>query len=416
MAKVSFGIKNFFFSFVIVCVVIYIFKNYSNSVETIIAQKGTLEDTIQASGIIIKDETVYKASADGSLKYYPEDGIKVKEGALIANLNTSLNSVEINNQISEVEKAIEILKSNEVNSDVKIASTKDLKSFQNEIQDCILNKDLNSLYSIIGQENNGHINVLNQYDGYNLSELENLKNSLTNSINTNKIAYYSGHTGLVTYKIDGLEEIYNYKNVLNIKPSNTVKQNYTVIDMKTRKNVKSDDIIFKVISNFDYYITVNLNNEYAKLFEENKYIKTRIKTDGTEHEVWGYIEKINYGSESSVLIIYYDDYFYKIYDKRYIDLELITDTYEGLKIDTNALVEKDGLTGVYIQDVSNIIKFFPVKILGQNESTAIISVGEYVSENERRIIKISDKIYQTVKIFDKIVLMPDKVYEGQIVD
>jgi len=68
--KKSFGLKNFLFSFVMVCVVIYIFQNYNGSVETIVAEKGSLEDIVEAKGIVIKDEEVYSASIDGNVSYY----------------------------------------------------------------------------------------------------------------------------------------------------------------------------------------------------------------------------------------------------------------------------------------------------------------------------------------------------------
>jgi hypothetical protein len=97
-------------------------------------------------------------------------------------------------------------------------------------------------------------------------------------------------------------------------------------------------------------------------------------------------------------------------------LELITDIYEGIKINTKSLIQKDGLYGVYVQDASNIIKFFPVEILGKDENFTIISTGEYIGEHDRRIIKINDKAYPTVKIFDKIILEPENVYDGQIAD
>ena len=39
-----------------------------------------------------------------------------------------------------------------------------------------------------------------------------------------------------------------------------------------------------------------------------------------------------------------------------------------------------------------------------------------MAANERRTITLGTDIYPTIKIFDKVILEPDKVYEGQIVD
>lgn len=417
MARKNFGLKNFFFSFATVCLVIYIFKNINGSVDIMVAEDGNLEDVIESSGIVVKDEEVYAASLDGSVTYYFDDGTKIKEGQLVADLNTDTNSAQINKQIEEVQTAID-LKKNKDNAAEKTLSDEDISAYETELQASILNSDLDSVYNIVGQVNNNSIETYSggEYEQYDLNQLEDMKKNLLGSTSTNKVPYYSGIAGIITYKIDGLEDVYKIEDVMNLTPSSTKEQDYAVSDKSRSETVAKDEKIYKIIRNFEYYIAVTVDNEKAKLFEENKYIKVRLLTDGSGHEVWGYIKKINYGSESSVLVLYFDDYFYKIYDKRYVNLQIITDIHEGLKISSAALTNKDGLDGVYIEDASNIIKFFPVEILGQYGDVTIVSSGEYAGENERRIIYINDKSYSTIKTFDKVILEPDKVYEGQIAD
>lgn len=412
----NFGLKNFFFSLVAVCIVIYIFQSLHGSVETIVAEKGDLENTIRAEGIIVKDEKLYNATLDGSVSYYYEDGTKVKQGQLIASLNTDSNSVQINKQIAEIDAAINSKKKN--TEGVAVLTKESLTSYENEIQASILNSDLNNMYNIVEQADNNGIVIANHgtYDSYDVNQLEDMKKNLEKNISTNKVPYYSAKAGIITYKIDGLEDEYKIEDVYNLTPSSTLKREYTISDKLQKETVSSNEVILKIVRNFDYYIAATVDNEKAKLFTENKYIKTRIYSDGQQHEVWGFIKKINYGSEQSVLILYFDDYFYKIYDKRYVDLELITDIYEGIKINSKSLIEKDGMTGVYVQDASNIIKFFPVEIIGMDEDYAVVSIGEYVEKDERRLININGKRYYTVKIFDKVILEPEMVYEGQIAD
>ncbi len=411
-----FGIKNFFFSFAAVCIVIYIFQNVNGSAETMVAENGNLEDVIKAEGIIIKDEVTYNAAAGGSVTYYYEDGAKVKEGQLVADLSTDTNSVKINKQIAEIQSAID--KKNNSSGNSPVLSQETFATYENEIQASILNNEFSSMYSIVGQVNGeSDITAFGEtYEQYNVAQLEEMKKNLTNSISTHKVRYYSGQAGIITYKTDGLEDVYKFENVLEMTPSATTEKKYTAADKSKSETVSENEAIFKIIRNFDYYITATLDNEEAKLFEENKYVKTRITSDGEQHELWGYIEKINYGSEQSVLILYFNDYFYKIYDKRYINLELITDIYEGLKIKTEALTKLNGMTGAYVKDASNIIKFFPVEIVGMDEEYAIISPGTYIGENERKIITINEKSYSTVKIFDKVILEPENVHDGQIAD
>jgi putative membrane fusion protein len=410
MRKKNFGIMNFFFSFVIVCIVIYIFKNINGSVETMVANKGVLEDIIKADGIVVKDETAYSAASSGNVTYYREDGEKIKEGILIADLNQGSDSSEISGELAEIEKAIE----NKKNSGQAASSSDSSSANQSELQEGILNKDLDKVYSASGQGSNQSGG--SKYDIYGIAELEQMKSNLQGRLGTSKVSFYSEKSGVVTFKIDGLEDKYSYENVMDIQPSGTDEKESTAVDMKQKTSVSGSDKIFKIISSFDYYIAATMDNEKAKMFEENKYVKTRIISDSSSHEVWGLIKKINYGSERSVLIIYYDDFFHKIYDKRYVDLELITDTHEGIKINSEAVTEKDGMKGVYVCDASNIVKFFPVEILGDDGKTTIVYEGDFVSENQRRIVVVSDKKYDTIKFFDKVILKPEKVHDGQVVE
>lgn len=408
MARKNFGLKNFFFSFATVVIAIYIFQNFKVSADFMVAENGILEDVIKADGIVVKDEEVYSATLDGSVLYYFEEGTKIKEGQLIADLNTDANSVEINRQIAEIQSAIDNKENNEEQSLLK----ESLTAYQNEVQISILNNDLQNMYNIVGQVNNNITH--SDYDNYTTSQLKDMKSSLMGSVSTNKVPYYSARAGIISYKTDDLEDIYKFENVMEMTPSSTIRREYVLKDKK--QTVQKDESFYKIIRNFEYYIAATVDNEKAKLFEENKYIKTRILSDGGQHVVWGYIKKINYGSEESVLILFFDDYFYKIYDKRYVNLELITAIHEGLKIKNEALTEVNGIKGVYVQDASNIIKFFPVEILGSDEEYSIISLGEYVGADERNKITIGNEKYPTIKIFDKVILEPDKVYEGQIAD
>ena len=403
MARKNFGLKNFFLSFALVIIAIYVFQNFKSPADFMVAENGILEDVIKAEGIVVKDENVYSATLDGSVLYYFEEGTKIKEGQLIADINTDVDSVEVNKQ-----SAID----NRENSE-QVLSQENFTAYQNELQISILNNELQNMYSIVEQMTNNDF-YSGKYDEYSISQLNEMKNNLSNSVSTHKVPYYSDRAGIITYKTDGLEDDYKFENVMDMTPSSTVRREYSFKDK--RETVQKDESFYKIIRNFEYYIIVTVNNEKARLFEENKYIKVRILSDGEQHIVWGFIKKINYGSEESVLVLYFDDYFYKVYDKRYVNIELITAAYEGLKIKNEALIELNGMKGVYVKDASNIIKFFPVEIQGSNEEYSIVFPGDYIGINERNIITIGEKRYPTIKIFDKVILEPDKVYEGQIAD
>ncbi len=374
MSKKRFYFRNYVIIFIIVCSFLYVVQKYNNMIDTSILEYDELEEIINTDGIIIKDEAILSSKSIGDVKYYYNEGQKVNKGAYLADISTVSSAEQINAEIA------------------------------------LINKALNSTDSVItiGNGENG------KYSKYTDDELKVLKESFEKALMNNKVPVFSPKSGFVTYVFDGLEDTFKYEDVLDIMPSRLHNLEEVIVNTNNAGSVNVDDKLLKVINNFEFYMVCLVNNSDISTYKEGSYIRVRFNDD--DNIVFGYIEKINSSSEESVLIVSFDDFFYKVYNKRIVKTELIKNIYQGIKVDKEAVIEKDGITGVYVKDISNIIKFFPVDIIGSNDEYYMVSQGDIITEGDRGRITINDEIYSTVKAFDKVVLDPDKVYEGQIVD
>lgn len=374
MSKKRFYFRNYVIIFIIVCSFLYVVQKYNNMIDTSILEYDELEEIINTDGIIIKDEAILSSKSIGDVKYYYNEGQKVNKGAYLADISTVSSAEQINAEIA------------------------------------LINKALNSTDSVItiGNGENG------KYSKYTNDELKVLKESFEKALTNNKVPVFSPKSGFVTYVFDGLEDTFKYEDVLDIMPSRLHNLEEVIVNTNNAGSVNVDDKLLKVINNFEFYMVCLVNNSDISTYKEGSYIRVRFNDD--DNIVFGYIEKINSSSEESVLIVSFDDFFYKVYNKRIVKTELIKNIYQGIKVDKEAVIEKDGITGVYVKDISNIIKFFPVDIIGSNDEYYMVSQGDIITEGDRGRITINDEIYSTVKAFDKVVLDPDKVYEGQIVD
>lgn len=415
MSLKVFKMKNLILTVIIVFATLFLYQIYNNSVDTEIAEVGSLNNEVSTKGIAVKDEYVLGAKCSGTMKYFYEDDDRVIKGRLIAELYTNDSSESIKNEIDQINIAIDnINKNSQISSSI---NESEITNVEDNIQQCILSNDIQNIYNIYGTyENETYTSEDSKYNGYTLNELNKFKDDYTKALENNKITYYSPVTGLVSSKIDGYENLLDYNKVLELTPN--VISNIINSDSSNSDNAddKSLDNHVKVTRNFKYYIACKVSNDNVQLFTEGKYVKVKFKCEDNANEqlVYGWIEKINYGSEESAIIISFDDFFYLINEKRIVDIGLITDTYEGLKISKKSIIIKDGIEGVYIKDISNIIKFMPIHILGSNDDIAIIDQGQMNKDGSRGTIIINDNTYSTVKTFDKVVLNPDKVYEGQI--
>lgn len=262
---------------------------------------------------------------------------------------------------------------------------------------------------IVYSDSTGNINY-----HYNEGQKVNSGALLVDVVGSEKKRISSPKSGFISYVFDGLENSFKIDEVLDIMPSKLQNIEETIENTVNVTTANSGDKLLKVINNFEYYLACLVNNVDIVTYEEGKYI--RVRFEGYDKIIYGQIKKINSGNDVSILIIGFDEYFHKVYNKRIIEVSLVKNLYEGIKLNKEAVIEKDGIKGVYVKDVSNIIKFIPIEIIGGNSKYYIVTPGETMKEGSRGVITINDVTYYTVKVFDKLVLKPEKVYEGQIVD
>ncbi len=375
MSKKRFYFRNYVIIFILVCSFLYVVQKYNNMIDTSILEYDELEEIINTDGIIIKDEAILSSKSIGDVKYYYNEGQKVNKGAYLADISTVSSAEQINAEIELINKA--------------------------------LNNSTDNVITIGNGENS-------KYSKYTDDELKVLKESFEKALTNNKVPVFSPKSGLVTYVFDGLEDAFKYEDVLDIMPSRLHNLEEVVVNTNNTGSVNVDDKLLKVINNFEYHMVCLVNNSDISTYKEGSYVRVRFNDD--DDIIFGYIEKINSSSEESVLIISFDDFFYKVYNKRIVKTELIKNIYQGIKVDKGAVIEENGITGVYVKDISNIIKFFPIEIIGSDNEYYMVSQGDIITEGDRGRITINGEIHSTVKTFDKVVLDPDKVYEGQIVD
>ena len=93
-------------------------------------------------------------------------------------------------------------------------------------------------------------------------------------------------------------------------------------------------------------------------------------------------------------------------------MKLITKSEKAYEIPKTALVEKDGVYGVYSGFMGEKVKFKPVKIIDRlKNGKVMISCGVNV-DGEEGIIFFEDKKVQTVKKYEIVYVNAEEIEEG----
>lgn len=392
------------------------------SYKTITANTGNIEELVSSKGIIIKDELVYKSEVQGIVSLLKQEGEKVGRGTQVARINRTEGST-YSKELEEIDRQIEIFKKTSSNKDMFNADKEkihnNIDAIIDELQNSILTGDYNDalilkdtlLVSIDKQQLvTGQKSLMSQ----SLDSLQERKNEIIKTMESSNNISYSPKAGIISYELDGLEDVFTVSRINEYEPNDYRIIEVSKMDLKEKKEVKYGEPVYKVVDNFKWYIMTEINAKDMDKLEEGKTVY--IKINNEDKKIISRVEKLIKKNDKYFIILKLTSYFHEYYKDRYLDIHIVKNAYEGLLIPNESITEKDGIKGVYIKDISGIVKFRPVKILTSNNEHTIVSEG--VGGNSLIELKVDGETQQlsTIKMFDEVFINGSKVKEGLILD
>lgn len=389
--------------------------------KTKLPEKHTVYKKIESTAILIKDEKVYVADGEGQLKLYAKEGSKVPVGEKIAEIDLLNDKSILDQRLEEIDNKIEVLSEVEGKN---VSVSRDLKEIEDnlsatikEIQESIFSEDydkaiLSKDKLLMYYDKHKSVSGDNTLISNSLDSLKEERENILKQINSNILTYYSNESGVLSFKIDGYEDKFTYNNreVYGYEVFENLAEEETIVS--GNGNVKIGEPIFKIINNFEWYMLIKIDNikDIEELKEGNS---ITVSGKDVEVELKGRIVKVNKKGSKGTILCKFDRDFQHFYDKRIINVDIILGKYDAYKIPKKGLIELDGVLGVYIRDVSGIVRFRPVEILKEEKDYVYISTGD---KNGRINSKNAKEPVKTVSQFDEILLNPKKVEEGMIIN
>ena len=378
-----------------------------------------IKDTVDTEAIIIKKENLYKSEGNGTVEIINDEGDKVAKGRQICKVVLTDGKSVLRQEVEELDKKIENFKSVEKEKDI---IKKDEEKLEENIENIILNiqkkicqgeyedvellKGKLTLYYAKQQDFSGEDHLINQ----SIDSLQEKRDNLKKQLSNNVINCYSSEAGIVSYKIDGYEEIYSFHNKNDYNYSSFKTGNVKATTIENGQKVNAGDPIFKIIDNFEWYMILKIEDlKNISDYKEGDSILVCIKE--LDEEFKGNIVNVNKENTKGTILCKFNKGFHKVYDKRFVNIDIIKYKHNGFKLPKKSIVEKDGLKGVYIKDISGIIKFKPVEILKEDDKFVYLSSGD---DNNMILLKGKDESVKTITIFDEILVNTKNIKEGMI--
>lgn len=206
-------------------------------------------------------------------------------------------------------------------------------------------------------------------------------------------------SGIVSYKVDGLEEVLTPDNFSSLS-----KEYLESLDLKTGKLVATNEESGKVIDNFYCYIVTVSSSEEAKNAEIGKKIKIRL-SNNTEvlAEITNLIKE---NDQEVVIILKIEKEIEELINYRKITFDLIWWDDTGLKVPNQAIVTENELNYV-VRNRAGYLSKMLIKIKKQGEKYSIVET--YSTEELKELGFTNEEIakYKKISLYDEILLNPN---------
>ena len=390
------------FAAVLVYILYAIFLIVKTPNNTLIVESGVLTEEESVTGVVIRNEvTVQGNNYKNGIYQILTEGEKTAKNQIIFRYYGN-EEKELQEKIAEVDSKIQEALEKEKKSifsadvkklDEKIDNITELLSNKTDIQAITeYKKNISEIMikkaSIIGESSpsGSYIKKL-------ISQREKYKNELEKDSEYIKAPM----SGIVSYRVDGLEEVLGINNFDNLTSSKLDE-----LEIKTGKIVAANSEKGKVIDNFGCYIVAVLDSNTAK--EAKEYNRVKI-TLASNKEVNAEVFKIKQENDKRLVIFKITTLTDDIISYRKISFNITWWSYSGIKVPNEAIIEdKDGLEYVEKKTTTGKNKVL-IKVLKRNERYSVI--GSYSAEDLKEL-GIDSSSYKGISMHDTIMLYPEK--------
>ena len=387
---------------IFIYIIYLLYKIFANPTNTFIVSNGELSQEETTVGYIIREETAIKGQnyKNGMVKIKNE-GEKVAKGDSVFRYYSSGEN-DLKQKIEDIDGKIQEAMEKEGS-----IFTGDIKLLESQIE-----KNLNYVYSLNSmqeiEEYKKNINAditkkakisgeLSPAGSY-LKELIEERSKYEEQLNAGSEYITATQTGIVSYRVDGLEDVLTPDSFSNID-----KEFLENLNLKTGQTVASNEEMGKIVNNYYCYIVFNLQSEEAKNAKINDTIKIRVQNkDETKAVIQNKIEE----DDGSVTItIKIEKNVEELISYRKISFDVIWWSAKGYRIPNESIKEIDNLNYV-VRNRGGYYTKILVKILKQNDEYSIVE--SYDTDELKEMGYTTTQIYnmRNISIYDEIVLNP----------
>ena len=367
------------FAVILVYIVFCVFTYFtSRHVVWYEVQAGSLSTNNIYEAVAIRDETVVNAVDAGYINYFAREGARVAVGDLVYTVDESGKLADYIGTNATGENSLSPTDLSELKSEI-VGFT---NSFDRRNFSTVYDFKYDMEGTVVKLSN---YSILESIDSLQSSELAGLiKQCMASS------------AGIVVYSIDGYEELTLEQMTKEVFD----KTNYEKSQLLGNDLIAAGDPVYKISSNEDWSLVIQTDAKRAEELLEAEYVRVRFLKN--QEISWGKVESFtNEGGDTFVQLTFTNSMITFAND-RFVDIELILEDENGLKIPNSSIVEKEffivpkayvtkggnsGANGVlretYTEEGEATTEFVEATIYNETDEeyyldNASLQIGEYI--------------------------------------
>ncbi len=367
------------FVYIVIMVVSYFRQSHITPYEV---KLGSLAINNTYEGVILREESVVQSDFSGYINYYAREGEKVNAYSMVYTVDSTGKLAEMISDESADGSSI----SNESLSDIKNS----ISAFAVDFTPERFIDTYNFKYDIEGT-------VLKLANTAVLANIDKLRaENYADSIDFG----YAPSSGVIQYSTDGYEEL----TAETITPEQVEKEGYEKNVLHSNDLISEGDNAYKLITSELWSILIEIDEERAQSLADTNYIEVRfLKNNWT---AWAAVSVLRQNGRTYAKLDF-NNSMITFSSDRFVEIELLDNAREGLKIPNSAIVErtfylvpedyltKGGNSGdpgfnreTYLEDGTLSTEFVPATIY--NNIDGMLYIDESVFKVGDHVIKPED--------------------------
>lgn len=321
--------------------------------------QGTITKEEQYTGVILRDETVYRTDVAGYVNYYLREGERAAVGDMIYTLDES-------GHISELLFA-------ENSNALKEA---DLTELKKEISTYCMNYDAMDFEEIYNFKVDLDYSVLELAGQNNIANLDQI-------LKESGAGFFKKHTadatGTVAYYTDGMELLTREQ----ISAETFLVENYKKESVKSADLLENGGAAYKLVTSNDWSVVFPIDEEFLSRYGD----KTSLEVHFVKDDFQTVADFEMFTNASGVFgVLSFDRYMLRYLSDRYLTFEIVEEVETGLKIPVTAVTEKSFYT-------------VPIDYLAKADTGNVFYLETYDANGAAITKNVEARIYQQTDNF-----------------